>query len=154
MEAEWTKVFDLHDVDRKKTLPKSEVAHVIRSCGRLLLPSKMDALLAPFPAAMSRDDFVAAMKAPVEGEVKETDLLSALMAFDTRDCGELTRFETTQIFCHMGEKIPLGDVDKVLDGGDFWKQDRANIKGLHKWLTRPAKGIRIANDELRAFASK
>ena len=152
MESDWVKMFDFHDWQLKRALPKSEVAHVIRSCGRLLLPKHMDKLLAPFKDPMSRDDFVAAMKTAVEGEPSEKDLLPALQAFDGKDCGELSRFEVTQIFCHMGEKIPTADVEKLLDGATFIDKDKANINGLHKWLTRPARSVKVTTDELLTLA--
>lgn len=121
----------------------------------MLLPGQMTKLLTPFPDPMTKDDFIRAMNTPLDGEPKEKDLLPALQAFDTKDCGDLTKFEVLQIFCHMNEKMPLADVERILEGGAFWtgsQSDKANIAGLHKWLTRPAKAIAIPNAEVAALA--
>jgi Ca2+-binding EF-hand superfamily protein len=152
MESDWVKIFDLHDRSKAGKLPKDEVACVIRSCGRLLLPKQMDKLLEPFGATIARDDFVKAMKTAVDGEHSESDILPALLAFDSRDTGELTRFEIIQFLCHMNEKITTAEADQLLEGGNFWKaQDKADIKLFHAWLTRPARAVKVSSDAMKVM---
>uniref|UniRef100_A0A7S1W8Z2 EF-hand domain-containing protein n=1 Tax=Neobodo designis TaxID=312471 RepID=A0A7S1W8Z2_NEODS len=154
MESDWVRIFDLHDRAKAGSLPKAEVACVIRSCGRLLLPKQMDTLLEPYGAQVSRADFVKAMGTPVEGESKDSDILPALLAFDNRDTGELTKFEILQFLCHMNEKITTAEAEQLLEGGTFWKaggQDKADIKLFHEWLTRPARAIKVSSDAMQAI---
>jgi Ca2+-binding EF-hand superfamily protein len=155
MENDWLRIFDLHDRNKSGSLPKAEAACVIRSCGRLLLPKQMDALLQGYGASVSRDEFLKAMKAPAEGEFQETDILPALLAFDSRDSGELTKFEIIQFLCHMNEKITMPEAETLLEGGNFWKsdaQDKADIKKFHEWLTRPPRSIKVSSASMNAIA--
>jgi Ca2+-binding EF-hand superfamily protein len=145
-EADWTAIFDLHDAGMRGVLPKDEVSHVIRSCGRMLLPTQMTELLSKFPSSMSKAHFLEAMRLPVSGEPSEKDVLPALRAFDTKENGELSRFELNQIFTNMEQKLTLEQVSELTKGSPAItgaNQEKIDIQKFYEWISRPASDINV-----------
>ena len=142
-EADWVKVFDLHDTTMSGALPKAEAGTVLRSCGRLLLPEQMTTLLQKYPSSMTKEHFLEAMRTPVAGEADEKDVLPALRAFDNKECGVLTRFELNQIFCNMEHKLSADEMNALAHGSPAIENDKVDIIKFHEWMARPAEGTKV-----------
>ena len=151
-EADWVRVFDLHDTTMSGALPKAEAATVLRSCGRLLLPHQMDALLGKFPASMTKDHFLEAMRTPASGEADEKDVLPALRAFDNKECGSLTRFELNQIFCGTEHKLSADEMAQLSAGSTAIDGDNVDIVKFHEWMARAPENTKVEiADMIRQF---
>lgn len=150
MEEEWVRTFNLHDPAKRHALPKSEIAHVIRSCGRLLTPAQMKDLLAPYnDAGLTREQFVELMRRPVDGP-QGRDLLTALQAFDSKETGLLNRQDVIQMFTAAADKLPLNEVERILNGAPFNSEDNIPINALYDHLTQPYKVLKVTPSEVKA----
>ena len=152
---EWGKIFDAHDIRMERRLPKMEVQHCVRSCGRLLLPAQMRKLLDKYGEPMTRSDFLDAMKTPIEGEPKPKDIGPAFSAFDARENGMLTRHDLSQIFTSMTEKITPAELEEVLKGfkpvdGGKGKGELYPVEALTAHFTMDAKKMRVSSDDVNA----
>lgn len=112
-EAEWLFTFDLHDPQLKRALPKSEIVHVVYSCGKLVVRSALDQVLAGYPDPVPRDKFAALMR-EVPDSAQDKDIQPALAAFDSKETGLLSRIEVQGIFTAMDEKISKEDYDRLM----------------------------------------
>jgi Ca2+-binding EF-hand superfamily protein len=150
-EAELSRYFELYDIQRTRTIAKAHAAAVLRSCGRLLLPDQMAQLLRKYPDQMTKSNVAEAMQESVNGEPKEKNLLTALQAFDGKEQNDLSRAEIFSMLCSMNEKITAPDLEMILKGLAFDKNDRVSIDELFKWMTRPVSSL--AQSEARTFLS-
>ena len=141
------RIFDLHDVARKRSLSKKEVANVLRTCGRLATHKEMETLLASYSDPMSKTDFTELVHGLKPGP-KESDLLVALQAFDHKELGTLSRVEVSSIFTQMTEKIAPSDLEAVLEGLPF-ADDRVPITALVAKLMTPMSNIRVPFSEVQ-----
>lgn len=140
-------VFDLHDVSLTKSLSKKEVANVLRTCGRLATPKEMEALLKPLPEVVSRTEFAELVNSLKAGP-RDSDLLTALQAFDHKELGTLSRVDVTTIFTQMNEKVTHQELEGILKSLPFGADDRVGIDVLVKKLLTPFKSINVPPNEV------
>ena len=155
MLQEFLKVFDLHDAAHTHSLPKVEVATVLRSCGRFMLPKEMDVVLRSLPDPVPRDQFAELVKSLKEGP-KEKDLVAALQAFDYKDLNSLTQFEFRNILVSMTEKMSKDDSEQVM-ATIPWPKDEKNgapLQAIHAALMTPHTSYRVPNDDVARRIAK
>lgn len=143
------KVFDLHDVEYRKLLPKREIANVLRTCGRLATQKEMDELLKPYTDPMTRLDFTELVSTLKAGP-KESDLLVAIQAFDHKELGTLSRVEVSSIFTQMTERVTQAELNAVLDGMAFGPDDRVAISSIVAKLMTPTASVKVPINEVGA----
>jgi Ca2+-binding EF-hand superfamily protein len=141
------KVFDLHDADYRRVLPKKEVANVLRTCGRLATQKEMDELLKTYADPVARSDFIELVKSLKPGP-KEGDLLVALQAFDHKELGTLSRVEVSSIFTQMTERVSPQELTAVLEGLAFGADDRVAIPLVVAKLMAPMTSVRVPISEV------
>lgn len=141
--------FDYHDAQYKRALPKKEVACVLRSCGRIATVKEMEALLKPYGDVITRSEF-SELAAKLPAGPKESELLTALQAFDHKELGTLTKVEVNSIFCQMTEKISTAELDAVLGDLEYSADGRVSIDVIAKKLLAPVKTLKIRPQDVSA----
>lgn len=139
--------FDLHDISYSRSLPLKEVANVLRACGRLATVKEMDELLKPYSDPMSRSQF-AELVASLKPGPKESDLLTAIQAFDHKELGTLSRVEVSTIFTQMNEKLTSAELDGIMADLPFGSDDRVPIEAIVKRLMMPVRQIKVPPSEV------
>ena len=153
LENEWSKVFDIHDYKLVRTLPKTEVACCIRSCGRHLSVVQMNSLLEKYPEPMTKQHFLSAMRdPPLDGEAKDKDILTSFQAFDAKETNELSRIDISQMLTTMGDKITAADCESLLSTLQFSAEDKVSIDAFFKHVTRLPRAIRPPMAEVKKFS--
>lgn len=134
-EAQWKEVFGLYDLDKDGKLSKAEFMAAVRVLGRRHTIDQMNDKVKNFGELISYDTFFGFMCDPYTGPTKD-DLKNALRAFDGKDSGELTLPQLQSLLTTMGDKLPLAEIQPVLDAVPN-VQGRVRIADLVEFLTPP-----------------
>lgn len=148
-ESDALAIFDLHDPQKKRSLPKSEIAFVLRSAGRMLTDAQMKDLLAPYGKDVSRSEFAELLRKVPDGP-NARDLLVAFQSFDTKETGLLSRSEIVSILTTMNEKIPTLDAERLVAGAKFQSDDTIAIQALVDHLVQSHRTLKVTVSETKA----
>mmetsp|Transcript_5588 Transcript_5588/g.6036 ORF Transcript_5588/g.6036 Transcript_5588/m.6036 type:complete len:157 (+) Transcript_5588:55-525(+) len=142
-------VFDLHDTQIARQLPKCEIANILRTCGRIATPNEMQILLQGLPEVVTRTEFAELVSSMKPGP-RDTDLFTAMQAFDHKESGSLSKVEVTTIVSQMNEKVSANDVNLLLKSLPFDSEDRISIDTLVRKLLTPHRAIQVPLQEVSA----